>query len=363
MTAHVLVVDDDRLIREQVREILSQAGFEVTGVPDGQEIFDRIRASIVDVILLDVVLPSGSGLELLPLIKGLDPDLPVIIVTGHATLDAAGEALKGGADDFRQKPFPPEQLVSAVRRAADRRRLDLRNKSLMLELSEKIHEVVILKQVGETISSTLDLQAILAALMGAAKDALHSEASSLLLVEDGTGDLVFEVALGERGEEVKQFRLKRGQGVAGWVADHGEPLCIPDVSQDPRFLAQVDASTGFVTKSILCVPLRLKGTTIGVIEVMNKRSARPYDQDDQRLLQAIAAQAAVAIENAKLYRRVRRQLADLQRLEQVKDDLTQLVVHDLKAPLTSIVLNLDMLEPPEEVEAGKWIRHVEDAKR
>ncbi|MBI4391395.1 MAG: response regulator [candidate division NC10 bacterium] len=363
MTAHVLVVDDDRLIREQVREILSQAGFEVTGVPDGQEIFDRIRASIVDVILLDVVLPSGSGLELLPLIKGLDPDLPVIIVTGHATLDAAVEALKGGAYDFLQKPFPPEQLVSAVRRAADRRRLDLRNKSLMLELSEKIHEVVILKQVGETISSTLDLQAILAALMGAAKDALHSEASSLLLVEDGTGDLVFEVALGERGEEVKQFRLKRGQGVAGWVADHGEPLCIPDVSQDPRFLAQVDASTGFVTKSILCVPLRLKGTTIGVIEVMNKRGARPYDQDDQRLLQAIGGQAAVAIENAKLYRRVRRQLADLQRLEQVKDDLTQLVVHDLKTPLTSIVLNLDMLEPPEETDAGKWIRHVQDAKR
>ncbi|MBI3079958.1 MAG: response regulator, partial [candidate division NC10 bacterium] len=69
----VLVVDDDRLIREQAREILTRSGFEVTGVPDGQEIFDRIRASIVDVILLDVVLPSGSGLELLPLIKGLDP--------------------------------------------------------------------------------------------------------------------------------------------------------------------------------------------------------------------------------------------------------------------------------------------------
>lgn len=361
--AHVLVVDDDRLIREQVREILSQAGFEVTGVPDAQEIFDRIRPGTVDVVLLDVVLPGGSGLELLPLIKGLDPDLPVIIVTGHATLDAAVEALKGGAYDFLQKPSLPEQLVSAVRRAADRRRLDLRNKSLMLELSEKIHEVVVLKQVGETISSTLDLQAILAALMGAAKNALHSEASSLLLVEEGTGDLVFEVALGERGEEVKQFRLKRGQGVAGWVAENGEPLCIPDVSQDSRFLAQVDASTGFITKSILCVPLRLKGTTIGVIEVMNKRSARPYDHDDQRLLQAIAGQAAVAIENAKLYRRVRRQLADLQRLEQVKDDLTQLVVHDLKAPLTSIVLNLDMLEPPEEAEAGKWIRHVKDAKR
>ncbi|MEK7367752.1 MAG: response regulator, partial [candidate division NC10 bacterium] len=166
----VLVVDDDRLIREQAREILTRAGFEVAGLPDGREIFDRIRGNMVDVILLDIVLPEGSGLDILPLIKGLDPDLPVIIVTGHPSLDVAVEALKGGAYDFIQKPFAPEQIVSAVRRAAERRRLDLRNKSLMLELSEKIHEVVILKQVGETISSTLDLQAILAALLGAAKD-------------------------------------------------------------------------------------------------------------------------------------------------------------------------------------------------
>jgi len=359
----VLVVDDDRLIREQAREILTHAGFEVAGLPDGREIFDRIRASTVDVMLLDIVLPEGSGLQMLPLIKGLDPDLPVIIVTGHPSLEVAVEALKGGAYDFIQKPFAPEQIVGAVRRAAERRQLDLRNKGLMLELSEKIHEVVILKQVGETISSTLDLQAILAALLGAAKDALHSEASSLLQVEEATGDLVFEVALGERGEKVKEFRLKRGQGIAGWVAEHGEPLCIPDVTRDPRFLTQVDATTGFVTKSILCVPLRLKGTTIGVIEVMNKRGPRPYDHEDQRLLQAIASQAAVAIENAKLYQRVSQQLEDLKRLEQVKDDLTQLVVHDLKAPLTSIVLNLDMLAPPEGAEAARWARHVGDAKR
>ncbi|MGH7394019.1 MAG: response regulator [Candidatus Methylomirabilales bacterium] len=361
--AQVLVVDDDRLIREQAREILTSAGFQVTGFPDGRDIFDRIRTNTVDVILLDLVLPEGSGLDMLPLIKGLDPDLPVIIVTGHATLDAAIEALKGGAYDFIQKPFPPEQIVSAVRRAAERRRLDLRNKSLMLELSEKIHEVVILKQVGETISSTLDLRAILAALIGAAKDALHSEASSLLLVEEGTGDLVFEVALGERGEQAKEFRLKRGQGIAGWVAEHGEALSIPDVTRDPRFLTRVDATTGFITRSILCVPLRLKGTTIGVIEVMNKRGARPYDHEDQRLLQAIAGQAAVAIENAKLYRRVSEQLADLKRLEQVKEDLTQLVVHDLKAPLTSIVLNLDMLTPSAGSEAANWVRYVGDAKR
>jgi len=361
--AQVLVVDDDRLILEQAREVLTRAGFQVTGLPDGRDVFDRIRANSVDVLLLDLVLQEGSGLDMLPLIKGLDPELPVIIVTAHASLDAAIEALKRGAYDFIQKPFTPEYMVSAVRRAAERRRLDLDKKGLMLELSEKIHEVVVLKQVGETISSTLDLQTILAALMGAAKDALHSEASSLLLVEEGTGDLVFEVALGERGEEAKQFRLKRGQGIAGWVAEHGEPLSISDVAQDPRFLGKVDASTGFVTKSILCVPLRVKGTTIGVIEVMNRRGPRPYDEEDQRLLGAIAGQAAVAIENAKLYRRVSHQLQDLQRLEQVKDDLTQLVVHDLKAPLTSIFLNLDMLSAPEGTESAKRVRHVTDAKR
>jgi K+-sensing histidine kinase KdpD/CheY-like chemotaxis protein len=361
--ARVLVVDDDRLILEQAREILTRAGFEVTGLPDGREAYDRIRAKSADVLLLDLVLPEGSGLDMLPLIKVLDPHLPVIIVTAHASLDASIEAIRRGAYDFIQKPLTPEHIVSAVRRAAERRALDLGNKHLNQELSERIQGLLVLKQVGETISSTLDLQAILNALMAAAKDALHSEASSLLLAEEGTGDLVFEVALGERGEEVKQFRLKRGQGIAGWVAEHGEALAIPDVSQDPRFLGQVDASTGFVTRSILCVPIRMKGTTIGVIEVMNRRESRPYNLEDQRLLEAIAGQAAMAIENAKLYRRVSQQLQDLQRLEQVKDDLTQLVVHDLKAPLTSIFLNLDMLSAPEGTDAAKRLRHVTDAKR
>lgn len=337
----VLVVDDERLLREQIRDLLEGAGYGVVARERCGQVLEAIRREGPDVVLMDLILPDGDGIELLPFMREVDPHLPVVIITGHANLEHALQALRRGAYDFLTKPFSGDLVLNAVRRAREKRRADLQGRHLMLELSQKVNEFLVLHQIGEAVSSTLELDEVLLVIVESARNALVSEASSLLLVDEATGDLVFEVALGERGRMTKAMRLKPGQGLVGWVATRGEAVAVADVRTDPRFSRQVDEATGFATRSVLAVPLKAKGQTIGVLETINKRGGESYDQDDQRLLGLIAAQAAMAIENAKLYSQVRRQLEELQELEKMKEHLMQLLVHDLQNPLTSLTLYLD----------------------
>jgi GAF domain-containing protein len=128
------------------------------------------------------------------------------------------------------------------------------------------------------------------------------EAGSLLLVDEETGELVFQVALGEKSEAVRPLRLKMGQGIAGRVAQSGDPLLIPDIGKAPQYGKALDITAEFATRSVLCVPMTARGETIGVIEVINKLDGT-FTESDQSLLGSIAGYAAVAIDNARLVRR------------------------------------------------------------
>lgn len=154
------------------------------------------------------------------------------------------------------------------------------------------------------VNTSLDISEIEARTIEAAMRLVQSEQASLLLLDESTGELYFDTATGDKGEEVKQIRLKKGEGIAGWVAEHNEPLIVPDVNADPRFTARVDRKSGFITRNILCVPVRIKSRLIGVLQAINKRGDA-FSEEDQDYLTALANQVAVAIENARLYQDLR----------------------------------------------------------
>ncbi len=167
----------------------------------------------------------------------------------------------------------------------------------------KIDDLARLIEVSQVISSTLDLDNLLNTIMEISKDVMHAEASSLMLLDEKTNELVFKIALGEKGSEVKdKFRLKPGEGIAGWVLQHNEPAIVENVEKDPRHFRQVDAETGFKTRSLICVPLTAKEKTVGVIEAMNPVNKPSFDKSDLEIFAAFASQAAVAIENARLHK-------------------------------------------------------------
>ena len=129
---------------------------------------------------------------------------------------------------------------------------------------------------------------------------MNAEATSLMLSIPETNELEFKIVLGPKSEEVKPFRLPIGKGISGWVAKTGKPVLIPDVYKDDRFDPSFDKRSGFITRSMLCVPMIYKTKTIGVMTVINRLDQFSFTENDQVLLTIFASQAALAIENAKL---------------------------------------------------------------
>lgn len=170
-------------------------------------------------------------------------------------------------------------------------------------LEHKIKRLSTVIEVNGLISSSLDLDRILENVMAISKQVMNADASSLMLIDEKTNELVYQVALGEVGERLKQeFRLKMGQGIAGSVAEDGKPLLIEDVYNHPKFYRGHDEATGYRTKSMIAVPLKIGERVIGVAQVINRLDGNPFDTDDLDLFTALCSMAAIAIENARMHK-------------------------------------------------------------
>jgi len=156
-------------------------------------------------------------------------------------------------------------------------------------------------RVAQTISSHLELDDVLRAVLSETTRVMGAEAASLILIDDDTGELVFHSATGDKADTLKRFRIPAGSGVVGHVISSRSSLVINDAKNDPRFYKQVDEFTGFATRSILCVPMASSDRLWGAIEILNRLDNSPFTDDDQALCEAIASQAAIAIENAHLH--------------------------------------------------------------
>ena len=164
--------------------------------------------------------------------------------------------------------------------------------------------------LGTVVNSSLNLVEVLDLILKNTNKVTHSIASTLMLLDEKTGDLVFSVPTGPNADELIDIRIKRGQGIAGWVAEHEKPVLVPDVKKDQRFYPEIDNRTGFETKSILAVPMKVKNKLIGVLEVINKTDGSAFTEEDELLLVIFASHAAMAIENARLYSELRDRLED-----------------------------------------------------
>ncbi len=172
---------------------------------------------------------------------------------------------------------------------------------LFKELDEKVNEFSILNDIGNLLVSTLDQKVVRRMAIEAITRLMKAEAGSLLLVDDKTNELFFEVALGEKGEKIKEVRLKMGEGIAGWVAAHGKPLIVKDASKDKRFQGRVDKKSEFKTRNMVCVPVVIKGKVIGVLQAINRLHGDTFTNKDKGLFQMFSNQVAIALDNARLY--------------------------------------------------------------
>ena len=204
-----------------------------------------------------------------------------------------------------------QQTTEIAELRSSNQELDQRVKAAGDELDRRLAESQALSQVAAAISSVMEVQPRLEMIMGKSKEVMYAEASSLMLLDEETQELVFNVATGEKGAAIKEIRLPLGVGIAGWVAQNRVPLLIPDAYEDPRFNREADKRSGFRTRSIVCVPLMIQERNLGVVQVLNPTNKESFQEDDLRTFTSFADNAAIAIENARLYEEIKQKAEEL----------------------------------------------------
>jgi len=179
----------------------------------------------------------------------------------------------------------------------------------------------LLLEISRQLNSTLQLDLLLAHITNSAAKLINAEAASILLMDSNTGVLRFEAALDPRGVSYDSFEVPLEGSIAGWVVMNKQPLVIEDVTTDPRFFSQVDEASEFRTRNLMAVPMLTRDRVLGCLEALNKRDGATFTDDDVTTLSTLAAQAAVAIQNARLFE---------------QSDLISEMVHELRTPLAAI---------------------------
>ncbi|MGD8518287.1 MAG: GAF domain-containing protein [Anaerolineae bacterium] len=247
--------------------------------------------------------------------------------------------------DSRQEHPSPIPGMPLAQLLANQAASVIENTRLYEALQRRVAEVTTLNRIGQVITSILDLDKALSIIADHALWLLDVELTAVILYDQDRGQMWLGAASGRSADWFRHRTLALGRGIAGWVISHGEPLIVPDVAQDPRFDEPPGDASGFAPRSSLCVPLRARGQIIGAIETLNKYRGS-FDQEDLTLLRSMAASAAIAIENARLYQQAQDHASGLEALvtERTRElraerDRTQAILEAVGEAV--IVTNLD----------------------
>lgn len=197
----------------------------------------------------------------------------------------------------------------------------LRNLRSQIASRQRLARMSTLSRISAEIVSSLEPDVVLRRVLGLTCEALDAVEGSILLKDKATGELVFALTRVAERDFLSGRRLAPGQGIAGWVAEHGKPVCVNDVRHDPRYYAGFVPVTGLEVYSLIAVPMVYRDEVMGVLEIVNKRSGR-FSDEDVTLVEAVASFAAIALENAHLYSTTRSRAEELALLNAIGLALT-----------------------------------------
>ncbi len=276
---NILIIDDEPVILNLSSEILGTVNYRITTAHDGEEGLKKLKAGDFDLVITDIRMPRMDGMTLIKKIRAdISTDIPVIVTTGHGTIEITIESLKHGAQGFIMKPFTPKELRDTVE--------DTLRKSNIIKENIKLKAFLPLFEINRRLFSEVHIDRLFENIVEEAAKAMSAESASLALAEnDGFLNVkasIGKVIEGERG------RIKIGEGIAGLAAKKKKPVFL-----DER------------TKIAISVPILSKGGLIGVLNLAKPAGVKPFINSDIEMLSILCGQAGIAIENAMLYERVK----------------------------------------------------------
>lgn len=279
--------------------ILAPHGYQVTQIRQRETLEVLLNAQMPDLIILEDRLPDGEGLELAAALLDEYPLLPLILISDPYSESLLMQALRSGMRDYFFPPFEPDQIFQSIDRILHRQaRMALERRTAPGDatdiLKQRLKSLEALQQIGRQVTSILDLDSVLSAVVDAAVDLTGAEEGSLLLVDEASGELYMRAARNFREDFVRTFRLPIQDTLPGEVLRTGQPLLI-------NTAAPKKIKTSYLVHTLMYVPLSFGERVIGVLGVDDRRSGHTFLSHHLDLMHALADYAAVAVENARLY--------------------------------------------------------------
>jgi len=333
----VLVIDDNKDVLEAMKDFLEVGSYTFLGARAGKGGLQKALMEKPDLILLDLVIPDMSAWDFINALREKQCDIPIIIITAYGSEEIAAKAFSFRVKDYIIKPLKGQDVLTTIDRALTERRLEAERERLTQQvlqinkrLESRIKELDVLYAVGKAVTSLLNLEELLNRIVEAAVFVTGAEEGSLMLMDKDTGELYLRAARGLGEKFARGFRLKVEDSIAGQVVKTGQTIL--QSTQDEEMLK---VKTGYLVRSLVNVPLKAKEEVIGVLGVDNKVSSKPFTDNDVYLLSALADYAAIAIENAWLYKDIEDKAAQLDTLLKIAQSITSQL--DLEAVLQMIV--------------------------
>ena len=289
--AKILVIDDEQIVHESCNRILTEEGYEVKSAFTGQEGFKKIEEEQFDLVITDLKMPGISGMEALKKIKQDNPNIGIIMVTGYSTAETAVEAMKLGAFDYLPKPFTPDELISVINKAVEKKRVLLETKHL-----ESAY-----RDATKAISSSLNLNEVLDLIVKSVVNLLKVKGCGVNLLDDTRKKLETRVAFGLSDKYLAKGPLDADKSVTESI--EGKTVFIEDIAKDHRVQYPEEAKKEGIV-SILSIPLKAKEKVIGVLRVYTGELRR-FNDREMEMINKLAEQAGIAVVNAKLYKDIK----------------------------------------------------------
>ena len=289
--AKILVIDDEQIVHESCNRILTEEGYEVKNALTGQEGFKKIEDEPFDLVITDLKMPGISGMEALKKIKKDNPNIGIIMVTGYSTAETAVEAMKLGAFDYLPKPFTPDELISVINKAVEKKKV----------LIETRHLESAYRDATKAISSSLNINEVLELIVKSVVNLLKVKGCGVNLLDDTREKLKTRVAFGLSENYLAKGPLDADKSVTESI--EGKTVFIEDIANDTRVQYPKEAKKEGIV-SILSIPLKAKENVIGVLRVYTGE-VRRFNDEEMDMVNKLAEQAGIAVVNAKLYKDIK----------------------------------------------------------
>lgn len=291
---NVLIIDDEEFILQLSKDILIKSHYNVKTASDGKEGINLLESDKFDLILTDIKMPNINGLDVIRHVRVTNKEIPIIVITGHGTLDIAIDSLRLGAQGFILKPFTPAELRNAVSEALEKTRL----------LSENIRmrTLMPLFEVSKEIIGEVDPKRLLKLIVDIAVKETRADKVCLALIDDATGKLNVKEFYGLSPNFVRDFENIYSADIAGLIFKDKKPFLITPGVRLPHEFEKVREIEG--VSSGVYVPLTIRGNIIGLLCISRTGTEHPFTPSEVELVSVLSGQAAAAIENARLYEKL-----------------------------------------------------------